>query len=54
MESKQEIELVIRTSMLIKTLSQLIGRWDALTCRLVMQESAEKFDELVKFVQGLK
>lgn len=54
MESKQDLELTIRTATLIKSLSQLVGAHDAMVARMILAESAEQFDALITFVQSVQ
>ena len=50
MDTKQDIELTIRTATLIKSLSQLVGARDAQLAKLMFIESVEQFGALGKFI----
>ena len=54
MESKQDLELTIRTATLIKSLSQLIGARDPLVSKMILIESAEQWDALAQFILSIQ
>jgi hypothetical protein len=54
METKQQLELTIRTATLIKSVSQLVSVHDAMIARLMFHECIEQFTALGKFVDSIQ
>lgn len=54
METKQDLELTIRTATLIKSLSQLVGARDAHLAKLMFMEATEQYDALAKFIVSIQ
>lgn len=52
MESKQDLELTIRTATLIKSLSSLVGASDARLAKMMFAEAVMQFSELGKFIDS--
>lgn len=52
METKQELELTIRTATLIKSLSSLVGVTDAKLARLMFYEAVTQFEALGRFIDS--
>jgi hypothetical protein len=50
MDTRQDLELTIRTATLIKSLSQLIGARDARLSKMMFAEAVEQFGELGSFI----
>lgn len=50
METKQELELTIRTATLIKSLSSLVGTSDATVAYLMFAEASQQFQALGEFI----
>lgn len=51
MDTKQKLELTIRTATLIKSLSALIGVQDASIAKLMFNEVVQQFSELDSFIE---
>lgn len=52
-ESKDHLEVTIRTAMVIKSLSGLVGARDSLVMQLVMRETIDMLSELNTLVNKL-
>lgn len=50
METKQDLELTIRTATLIKSLSSLVGEHSAPVAKMMFAQCVEQFAELGKFI----
>lgn len=49
-DTRQDLELTIRTATLIKSLSQLIGARDARLSKMMFAEAVEQFEQLGSFI----
>jgi len=54
MDAKQKMELTVRTSMLMKSVAQMIGVTNTLLARLLMVRITEAAMELDKFIETCK
>jgi hypothetical protein len=54
METKQELELTIRTATLLKSVGQLIGVTDARLAKMMFAECVMQFGELGKFIDTVQ
>lgn len=54
MDTKQKLELTIRTASVLKAVSQLVGVEDATVAKLMFYECSSQFIELKKFVDNVQ
>lgn len=52
MDTKQKLELTIRTATLLKSISQIVGIEDATVARLMFAECIEQFTALGDFIDA--